>query len=78
MYTRGQFALIGKVGRKALRLYDEEGLLVPVAVNGENGYHYYDRSHCSQRLKRNAWNHRQRRRSRRAFCKGRAQAKLCS
>ena len=44
MYTRGQFALIGKVGRKALRLYDEEGLLVPVAVNGENGYHYYDRS----------------------------------
>lgn len=44
MYTRGQFALIGKVGRKALRLYDEEGLLVPVAVNGENGYHYYDKS----------------------------------
>ncbi|MCR5762784.1 MAG: MerR family transcriptional regulator [Treponema sp.] len=44
MYTRGQFAIIGKVGRKALRLYDEEGLLVPVAVNGENGYHYYDKS----------------------------------
>jgi len=52
MYIRGQFALIGKVGRKALRLYDEEGLLVPVAVNGENGYHYYDRSHRCQRLKR--------------------------
>lgn len=44
MYTRGQFAVIGKVGRKALRIYDEEGLLVPVAVNGENGYHYYDKS----------------------------------
>ena len=44
MYTRGQFAVIGKVGRKALRIYDDEGLLVPVAVNGENGYHYYDES----------------------------------
>ena len=44
MYTRGQFAVVGKVGRKALRLYDEEGLLVPAAVNGENGYHYYDES----------------------------------
>ena len=76
MYTRGQFALIGKVGRKALRLYDEEGLLVPVAVNGENGYHYYDRSHRCQRLKRSPRNHMKRRRSRRAFCKSRAQAKL--
>ena len=27
MYSRGQFAVIGKVGRKALRLYHEEGLL---------------------------------------------------
>ena len=44
MYTRGQFAIIGKVGRKALRIYDEEGLLVPASVNGENGYHYYDDS----------------------------------
>lgn len=44
MYTRGQFAIIGKVGRKALRIYDEEGLLVPASVNGQNGYHYYDDS----------------------------------
>ena len=44
MYTRGQFAIIGKVGRKALRLYHDEGLLVPASVNGENGYHYYDES----------------------------------
>ncbi|MBP5450967.1 MAG: MerR family transcriptional regulator [Treponema sp.] len=44
MYTRGQFAIIGKVGRKALRLYHEEGLLVPASVNAENGYHYYDES----------------------------------
>ena len=41
MYTRGQFAIMGKVGRKALRLYDEEGLLVPASVDGQNGYHYY-------------------------------------
>ena len=42
MYSRGQFAVIGKVGRKALRLYHEEGLLVPAYINEENGYHYYD------------------------------------
>lgn len=41
MYSRGQFAVIGKVGRKALRLYHEEGLLVPAYINEENGYHYY-------------------------------------
>lgn len=44
MYTRGQFAIIGKVGRKALRLYHEEGLLVPATVSAENGYHYYEES----------------------------------
>ena len=44
MYSRGQFAIIGKVGRKALRIYHEEGLLVPAFINGENGYHYYDES----------------------------------
>ena len=41
MYTRGQFAVIGNIGRKALRLYEEEGILVPFFVNQENGYHYY-------------------------------------
>ena len=44
MYSRGQFAIIGKVGRKALRIYHEGGLLVPAFINGENGYHYYDES----------------------------------
>ncbi len=44
MYTRGQFAIIGKVGRKALRIWDEEGLLTPSFVNEENGYNYYDES----------------------------------
>lgn len=42
MYTRGQFAVMGNIGRKALRLYHEEGLLVPVFTNKDNGYHYYD------------------------------------
>lgn len=41
MYSRGQFAVMGKVGRKALRLYHEEGLLVPAYKNEANGYHYY-------------------------------------
>lgn len=44
MYTRGQFAVMGNVGRKALRLYHEEGILVPAYINEENGYHYYDES----------------------------------
>jgi DNA-binding transcriptional MerR regulator len=41
MYSRGQFAVMGNVGRKALRLYHEEGLLVPAYTSEENGYHYY-------------------------------------
>lgn len=48
MYSRGQFAIIGKVGRKALRIYHEEGLLVPAFVNGENGYNYYDESQLAR------------------------------
>lgn len=42
MLTSGQFAVMGNVGRKALRLYREEGLLVPALTSDENGYHYYD------------------------------------
>lgn len=41
MYTRGQFALIGKVSVKALRLYDEMGLLKPVHIDQNNQYKYY-------------------------------------
>ncbi|MBP3271224.1 MAG: MerR family transcriptional regulator [Ruminococcus sp.] len=54
MYTRGQFAIMGNVGRKALRLYHEEGLLVPVYVNESNGYHYYNESQLEtlERIKR--------------------------
>lgn len=54
MYTRGQFAVIGNVGRKALRIYHEEGLLVPAEINEENGYHYYDESQLAdlEKIKR--------------------------
>ena len=54
MYTRGQFAVMGNVGRKALRLYHEEGLLVPVYINEANGYHYYDEKQLEtlERIKR--------------------------
>ncbi len=48
MYTSGQFAMIGNVGRKAIRLYREEGLLVPTSKNEENGYYYYDESQLSR------------------------------
>ncbi|MBR2294870.1 MAG: MerR family transcriptional regulator [Clostridiales bacterium] len=47
MYTSGQFAMMGSVGRKALRVYREEGLLIPARTNEENGYHYYDESQLS-------------------------------
>lgn len=54
MYSRGQFAVMGKVGRKALRLYHEEGLLVPAYRNEENGYHYYAEKQLAvlERIKR--------------------------
>lgn len=44
MYTSGQFAIMGNVGRKALRIYRDEGLLVPSSINEENGYYYYEES----------------------------------
>jgi DNA-binding transcriptional MerR regulator len=48
MYLRGQFAIIGKVGRKALRLYEEQGILVPHEINQENGYRYYKESQIEE------------------------------
>ncbi len=41
IYTRGQFALIGKVSVKALRIYDEIGLLKPTRIDPDNQYKYY-------------------------------------
>jgi DNA-binding transcriptional MerR regulator len=41
MYTRGQFAIIGKTTRKALRIYEEKGILIPYKHDEMNDYRYY-------------------------------------
>jgi DNA-binding transcriptional MerR regulator len=41
MYTRGQFAMIGKTTIKALRIYDKMGLLKPEHIDKNNQYKYY-------------------------------------
>ena len=38
----GQMARINNISIQALRLYDEMGILKPIAVNAETGYRYYD------------------------------------
>lgn len=40
MYTIGEFSKISKLTAKALRYYDQEGLLKP-STRGVNGYRYY-------------------------------------
>ncbi|MEN6349549.1 MAG: MerR family transcriptional regulator [Syntrophomonas sp.] len=42
VYTIGQFARICLVSPKALRYYEKLGLLVPIKVDPDNGYRYYD------------------------------------
>ncbi|MDX6512800.1 MAG: family protein phosphatase, partial [Gaiellaceae bacterium] len=37
----GRFAQVSRLSRKALRLYDESGLLRPVRVDAETGYRWY-------------------------------------
>ncbi|HWS31781.1 MAG TPA: helix-turn-helix domain-containing protein, partial [Actinoplanes sp.] len=39
--TIGAFARVTRLSPKALRLYDELGLLPPAAVDGESGYRFY-------------------------------------
>jgi DNA-binding transcriptional MerR regulator len=41
MLTIGAFSRMSQVSIKALRFYDEIGLLKPSHVDGENGYRYY-------------------------------------
>lgn len=38
----GEFARRSRLSVKALRLYDERGVLVPARVDGATGYRYYD------------------------------------
>lgn len=42
LLTIGVFARAARLSPKALRLYDELGLLRPAAVDGESGYRFYD------------------------------------
>lgn len=39
--SSGQFAQVARMTRKALRLYDELGLLRPAHVDAGSGYHFY-------------------------------------
>jgi PPM family protein phosphatase len=41
LMTSGEFALASRLSRKALRLYDELGLLSPVRVDPATGYRFY-------------------------------------
>ncbi|MEV4482033.1 MerR family transcriptional regulator [Micromonospora coxensis] len=42
LLTIGAFARAARLTPKALRLYDESGLLTPAAVDPESGYRFYD------------------------------------
>ena len=42
LLTIGTFARAARLSPKALRLYDQLGLLRPAAVDGESGYRFYD------------------------------------
>ena len=41
LYKIGMFAAMNHVTVKALRFYEEQGLLTPACINQENGYRYY-------------------------------------
>ena len=42
--TISQFGRLSQLSRKALRLYDERGLLAPARIDPDSGYRYYRRS----------------------------------
>jgi DNA-binding transcriptional MerR regulator len=42
MLTIGEFAQATGLTAKALRLYDDLGLLLPAQVDARNGYRYYE------------------------------------
>ena len=45
--TIGQFGHLSQLSRKALRLYDDRGLLPPAHVDPDSGYRYYTRRQLS-------------------------------
>lgn len=54
LLTIGAFARATGLSPKALRLYDELGLLPPAAVDGETGYRFYDPAQA-ERARLIAW-----------------------
>lgn len=44
----GQFSKMTRLSTKALRLYDEIGLLRPAHVDSDSGYRYYDRAQANR------------------------------
>lgn len=46
--TIGEFGRRAQLSRKALRLYDERGLLVPARIDPDSGYRYYNRSQIAR------------------------------
>ena len=42
LYAIGEFSKITGLTVKALRFYDEQGVLAPSAIDAETGYRYYD------------------------------------
>jgi Predicted transcriptional regulators len=48
MYRIGQFSKFGKVTVKALRFYEEEGLLEPSRIDAATGYRYYESSQLAR------------------------------
>ncbi|MBK8904096.1 MAG: MerR family transcriptional regulator [Anaerolineaceae bacterium] len=42
--TIGQFGRLAQLSRKALRLYDDKGLLAPRRIDPDSGYRYYTRA----------------------------------
>ena len=41
LYKIGMFAAMNRVTVKALRFYEEQGLLLPAYIDAETGYRYY-------------------------------------
>ena len=50
MYKIGEFSKITMLTVKALRYYDEIGLLVPAAVDPESGYRLYDQANYDRAI----------------------------
>ncbi len=46
LLTAGQMADLNKVSKKALRLYEQKGLLEPYRIDPDTGYRYYTYEQC--------------------------------